>query len=225
MTDRTPLAPAGIASEDFGGSIRGAQMSDFSGTRYVTARRFALECSPSAPPGDARTALPMAVVLLVCTALESFVNEQVEFEATSGVYSVQAQLLRAKVHQGKGAPSSRAVWKCYLALRDKEFNETQEPGAGFNDLVELRNLLVHRAAKFYGPHELPDKVASLEKRFDFTSPGDAGFIAWDQRVLNAPCARWACHTAVAIRAEHWRLVGGRAERWPTWETVPEPEAR
>jgi hypothetical protein len=218
MSDRKDLvvSAAGIVSEATFGAASLTTMSNLSGAiMYATARRFALEAAAgrSEPP----PALPLATVIMVCTALESFVNEELALEATwSPATAHAAESLRAVAAKRL---RHRTVWRRYLALHGKKFQEQKEPYRAFDRLVELRNLLIHRAARFYGPHQMPNEVTDVAKYFTF-NPSNGTFVAWEQRVLNANCARWACNAAAALRAEHFKLLG-RADVAP-WETLPPP---
>jgi len=194
-------------------------MTNFSHPTYELARTFALQAAAGAlmPP----MSLPMATVILASTALESFLNEEIEMTKGSPENVAWAESLQ----ESRGL-SLEAKWVLFLRLwRGKTFDTGRQPYADFALLIELRNVLVYRAARFYGADKpFPGKrVEGLRARFRFTPAEEGTFVSWDSQVMNANCARWACNTAAALRAEHCKLVG----RGPgaAWEPVPEPETR
>jgi len=207
--DKTIVAPTPIPREGHLPSLPSTP-PHLSGVMYATARRFALEAQGGAPP---RTALPVATVVLVCTALEAFVNEEIELDAASdamtaasgGMAPAPAGRLRAKVEE-KNLPL-RQTWRKYLWLHGKLFDEKKEPYLAFDRLVELRNLVVQRSARAYSSTGFPKEAQAVRGRFEFTPPQRAAGDPWEQQVLNVHCARWACNTTVAIRAEHFRRLG------------------
>jgi hypothetical protein len=177
--------------------------------------------------------IPLATgaVIMAATALESFVNEQTETFASCDA-SLEAACSELQPLQGLSIP---AKWSILVRIAFGEtFEIGREPYQSFSSLIELRNVLVHRAARFRAGGEFPSRrIENLSSKYAFSSRPNAPHLPWECRVLNALCARWAVNTASEMVAEHYRLaqaaedkpVGGgrprvKVAKQSHWERLP-----
>jgi hypothetical protein len=207
----------GAAEIVTGASVSVRMLPGFAIGFFQLARRFALE---SKEPPPFQRELPTATVIMAATALESFVGEGLE---SAAAYDASLDPSVEAIH-GDWGLSLPERWSLLLALlRAQPFDKGREPYESLVLLVELRNVLVHRAARFRPAGHFPNKrVDSLRRKFTFSSQRNAPNLPWELCLLNPACAKWAVNTAVAIVEEHWSLTEGldRKERMPfKWEGI------
>ena len=185
---------------------------------FDLAKRLALE-SRSAAPLDGR--LPAATVILAATALESFVNEQMQL---ASVDYPDKRVEIDRFHEDRTLTLPNRWQRCASILGVGSFTRGRRPFQSFALLVALRNVLVHQAARFRGVDEFPNaRVACLEREFAFSVHPSGGELSWDSLILNPHCAKWAVNVAADMINEYGRIT------WPIrrkgalpvqWEKLP-----
>jgi hypothetical protein len=132
------------------------------------------------------------------------VNEDIATVRSSGRFEREC----AELQDSRDPLDER--WSRFMDLLDLKLDRGRRPFQTLKKMVCLRNVLVHRAARFRRVHEFPDPVIEkLEStgEFAFASDPKGGNLTWCQRVLNPACARWAFNAALDTFTEHMKLRG------------------
>ena len=144
---------------------------------------------------------PAAVIVLVSTSLDAYVNETLAFHH---LMEPTKQLRIAELREKK----VREKWvHAPEILGGKALDINAEPYLSFDLLLTLRNKLVHYSAGFRTTSEYPlTKIDEYKQRFAFTHEGTSD---WTSQVLNLECARWGCRTAQGMVQTFHKLSGIR----------------
>lgn len=199
-SDQT-LNVAGIPAEEFMGMHVFRAMAAHAHAFLTVARDLAVEASTAPPLAIER---PMASVILSVAGLDAFLNEDVAIVEASGSFLDEC----TKLHESRDPLDER--WASFGTLLGLKLERGRRPFQTVKKMVDLRNVLVHRSARFRPIHAFPHPtVEALERtgEFAFASTLDGGNLAWEQKVLNPACARWAFNTSLDMIAEHTRLRG------------------
>jgi hypothetical protein len=188
---------------------RMSMMHAFSGEFRGVARRLVEQSQNATALHD--IGLPAMCVIASATALDSFVNEKLE-RLKGDLPSVASQC--EKLLESKQTSLAKK-WAQLLALGGRPaFTAVAEPYLSFEQLIHLRNVLVHRAARIHFVEDFPEleygkkvkatfKVKDLAVKFPFSAaPG----LTWERQVLTPDCAKWAHNVAVKMMVEHCRLT-------------------
>lgn len=157
---------------------------------------IALNCTDRADAEPSDPLMPMACIVFTVTALEAFVNEEVESAKRTAIgFSTVAEALR------DGEWNLSARWLAFLRLIcPRTFDTKRDPYQSFEHLIRLRDALVGRTLGLRSGRLVSPRTGPRE-------------------VITAADARWACHTAEAMIREHYSLLGESIPAHRAWKEV------
>jgi hypothetical protein len=187
--------------------------------------RLACECAQQADEKKLTPfiAYPMGAVVNAACALEAFMNEELEV-----LRSMQEKKWKLVVDtlMDQSRLSLEDKYLLFAQLRlGKTFDKSAEPFQSFSLLIALRNALVHYQPEFAPIESFPcRKIQRLESKFRFTSNEHGAKMSWDDQVLNAECAYWACWTArkMIVCYEDLHSASGQGHAKAAVDTWAEP---
>lgn len=150
----------------------------------------------------------IGAVIQAGAALEAFLNEEIAY-----VVAAKPQWKGPLEALDRLETDSRWLLVPLLTMQ-RTFDRGSEPFQSFRALVRLRNALVHYRTNFSASDDPPSFARELETRFEFTKPEPPPppwqhmqvRLAWQHRILNAACARWACTVARSMVLEWFELA-------------------